>query len=146
MLAPLAQAASPTNPVVQFLPFIVLGGLFYLLLIRPQQRRAKAQRALINAVEVGEEIVTTSGIYGTVTAIDDEEGVVDVEIAPGVEIRMLRAGIGRLAVPDDGSYDDEEDEGDDGDEDGDGDENEEQPSVSDGSPDYPDQPGQIKEL
>ena len=143
MLALLAQTSNNANPLVQFLPFLVLGGLFYLLLIRPQQRRAKAQRALINAVEVGEDIITTSGIYGTVTALDDEQGTVDVEIAPGVEVRMLRAGIGRLAVPDDASYDDEDE---DHDEDEGQDRDEDQPSVSDGSQEYPDQPGQIKEL
>ena len=137
MLALLAQTTN-SSPLTSLLPIVLLIGLFYLFLIRPQQRRAKAQRALINSVEVGEEIITTSGIYGTITSIDDEEGTVNVEIAPGIEIRILRAGIGRLAVGDDGSYEDDESD--------DQDEVEDQPSVSDGSQDYPDQPGQIKEL
>jgi preprotein translocase subunit YajC len=138
MLALIAQTTK-TNPLVQLLPFLLIGGVFYLLILRPGQRRAKAQQALINSVEVGDEIVTTGGIYGTITAIDDDEGTVTVQIAPGVEIRMLRPGIGRLVVEDDGSYDED-------DNDYDEEEVEDQPSVSDGSQEYPDQPGQIKEL
>jgi preprotein translocase subunit YajC len=142
MVALIAQSQNGSNPVGMFVMFAAIGVLFYLFLLRPQQRRAKAQQALINSVEVGDDIITTSGIFGTITSIDDDEGTVTVQIAPGAEIRMLRAGIGRLAVDDAGSY--EEDEGSyDDDED---DELEEQPSVSDGSQEYPDQPGQIKEL
>jgi preprotein translocase subunit YajC len=142
MLALIAQASNGSNPLVSFLPIVMLGGLFYLFILRPQQRKVKAQQALINSVEVGDEIITTGGIYGTITEIDDDEGTVTVQIAPGAEIRMLRGGIGRLAVNDDGSYDDDGEDDDGYDED----EVEDQPSVSDGSQEYPDQPGQIKEL
>jgi preprotein translocase subunit YajC len=137
MLALIAQQSS--SPVPTLLMFALLGGGFYVLLIRPQQRRAKAQQALINSVGVGDDIITTSGIYGTITAIDEDEGTVTVQIAPGIEIHMLRAGVGRLAVEDDGSYDEE---------DGDYDEDEadDPSSASDGSTEHPDQPGQIKEL
>lgn len=137
MLALIAQQSS--SPVPTLLMFALLGGGFYVLLIRPQQRRAKAQQALIRSVGVGDDIITTSGIYGTITAVDDDEGTVTVQIAPGTEIHMLRAGVGRLAVEDDGSYDAE-------DGDYDEDEVEDPTSASEGSTDYPDQPGQIKEL
>jgi preprotein translocase subunit YajC len=140
MLESLAQTSNSSNPIGTLVVFAALGGLFYLFLLRPQQRRAKAQQALVNSVDVGDEIITTGGIYGTVTAIDDEDGTVTLQIAPDVEIRMLRPGIGRLASVDDGSYDDEDEDSQDEDE------VEDQPSVSDGSQEYPDQPGQIKEL
>ena len=138
MLALIAQQSS--SPLPTLLMFALLGGGFYVLLIRPQQRRAKAQQALINSVGVGDEIITTSGIYGTITAIDDEEGTVTVRIAPGTEIHMLRAGVGRLAAEDDGSYDEDEDDS------YDEDQADDPSSASDGSPEHPDQPGQIKEL
>ena len=137
MFATLAQSSN-SNPAGTLVVFALLGGLFYLFLIRPQQRRAKAQQALINSVEVGDEVITTSGIFGSITAVDDDEGTVTLRIAPDTEIRLLRAGIGRLATADDALYDDDDVEG--------GDEAEEQPSVSDGSQEYPEQPGQIKEL
>ncbi len=128
----LGATSNNGNPLTLFLPFLLLGGLFYFMFLRPQQRRAKQQQALINSVEEGDQIlIAGAGIYGVVTSIDDEEGTVVVEIAPGTEIKMLRGGIARRIVEDeDGDEEDEED-----DPDGDADHQE-----------YPDQPGQIKEL
>ena len=78
-----------------------MGGVFYFLLIRPQQKRVRAQQALVNAVEVGDEIMTTGGIFGTIAEIDDDEGTVLVEIAPGTRIRMVKSGISRRLTEDD---------------------------------------------
>ena len=98
---------------------VLLLGVFYFLLIRPQQRRAKEQQALIRSVEEGDEIVMTSGIIGTIVAIDDEDDTLTVEIAPGTQVRILRAGVGRLLTAEDEDYDDEDyDEDEDGDEGG----------------------------
>ncbi len=75
MMALIAQASSgSSNPIALFLPLILMGGVFYFLLIRPQQRRVRAQQALVNAVEVGDEVMTTGGIFGTIVEIDDDEG------------------------------------------------------------------------
>ena len=115
MLSILAQEEQSGNPLVAFLPLILIGGVFYFLLIRPQQRRAKAQQALVRSAEIGDEIVTTSGIYGTILDIDDDDDVLTVEIAPGTKIRMVRAGIGRRITEDDQyeGYDEDEEEQDD---------------------------------
>ena len=84
MMALIAAASTTnSNPLTLFLPLVLMGGVFYFLLIRPQQKRVRAQQALVNAVEVGDEIMTTGGIFGTVVEIDDDEGTVLVEIAPG---------------------------------------------------------------
>jgi len=88
---------------VAFLPLLLMGVIFYFLLIRPQQRRAKAQQALLRSVEVGDEIVTTAGVFGTVTEIDGDDDVITVEIAPGTRVRMVRAGIGRIVEDEEGS-------------------------------------------
>jgi preprotein translocase subunit YajC len=97
----LAQDSQGGSSLIAFLPLLLMGGIFYFLLIRPQQRRAKAQQALLRSVEVGDEIVTTAGVFGTIVAIDDETDVVTVEIAPGTQIRMVRAGIGRIVSDED---------------------------------------------
>ena len=103
----LAQDSQGGSSLIAFLPLLLMGGIFYFLLIRPQQRRAKAQQALLRSVEVGDEIVTTAGVFGTVTEIDDVDDVVTVEIAPGTRIRMVRAGIGRVVSDDDETLEDE---------------------------------------
>ncbi|HEX7248147.1 MAG TPA: preprotein translocase subunit YajC [Actinomycetota bacterium] len=99
----LAQDSQGGSSLVAFLPLLLMGGVFYFLLIRPQQRRARAQQALLRSVGVGDEIVTTAGVFGTIVAIDDETDVVTLEIAPGTQIRMVRAGVGRIVgdEPDD---------------------------------------------
>jgi preprotein translocase subunit YajC len=63
----------------------------WLLLIRPAQRRQKQQQALLASVELGDEIVTAGGLYGTVTRLEDDE--VRAEIAPGIEVRIARRAI-----------------------------------------------------
>jgi preprotein translocase subunit YajC len=68
----------------------------YTVMIRPQQRRAREHQALIAAVEVGDEVMTTAGIFGTVTAVDGD--VISIEISPGVVMRVARAAIGRRIV------------------------------------------------
>jgi preprotein translocase subunit YajC len=86
-----------------------LGGVFYVMLIRPQQRRAKAQRALIHSIEVGDEVMTGGGMFGHVVDIDDDDDIVTLEIADGVRVRIVRAGIGRRIE----NYDDDDDSQDD---------------------------------
>jgi preprotein translocase subunit YajC len=111
MFATIAASSSSqgSNPLVAFLPLILIGGIFYFLMIRPQQRRVREQRSLQNSVEVGDEVMTTAGIFGTVTEVDDDEGTVMVEIAPGTQIRMVRSGIARRLTEDE-EYDDEPEE------------------------------------
>lgn len=106
----LIAAETQANPLVTFLPLILMGGIFYLLLIRPQRRRAQAQKELVNSVEVGDEVMTTAGIFGVISDIDDDEGVVELEIAPGTRIRMVRQGISRRITEDEYEEPEEEDE------------------------------------
>lgn len=110
MLEFLAAEQQNANPLVTFLPLILIGGAFYFVLIRPQQKRAKAQQALLRSVEVGDEVITTAGVYGTIVDIDDETDVITLEIAPGTQVRMVRAGIGRRITEDDEYEDYDEDD------------------------------------
>jgi preprotein translocase subunit YajC len=100
------------NPLTAFLPLILIVGVGYFLMIRPQQRKLRAQRELLNELEVGDEVVTAGGILAQIVDIDDDEDVVTVEVAPGTSIRMLRGGISRRLVDE---VDEDEDEGDDDD-------------------------------
>jgi len=89
-------------------PLIILILLFfvmYTVMIRPQQRRAREHQALIAAVELGDEVMTTAGIFGTVTSIEGD--VIGVEISPGTVMRVARAAIGRRILPevDEDSFD-----------------------------------------
>ncbi|MDT8440541.1 MAG: preprotein translocase subunit YajC [Desulfuromonadales bacterium] len=70
---------------------LVMFGIFYLLLIRPQQKRAKQHKELIEALKVGDEVITAGGIHGKVTAVQDD--VLTLEIATGVKIRLNRTSI-----------------------------------------------------
>jgi preprotein translocase subunit YajC len=91
------------------LPLLMIVG-FYFLLIRPQRNRQRAQQALLASLEVGDEVMTTGGIFGTIVEIDEDAGTVIVEIAPGTRVRMMRQGISqRLVEDDEGTYDDDED-------------------------------------
>jgi preprotein translocase subunit YajC len=122
----LAQSSGGGSYAGLLIPVLLLG-VFYFLLIRPQQRRAKEQQALIRSVEEGDEIVMTSGIIGTIVAIDEDDDTLTVEIAPGTQVRILRAGVGRRLTADDEDYDDEDyDEDEDGDEGGEHDTSDEQ--------------------
>lgn len=109
MLAILAQQ-NQANPIVAFLPLLLMGVVFYFLLIRPQNQRRRAQVQMQSDVEVGDEVVTTAGIYGTITEIDDDYGIVTVEVAPNTDIRMARAAIAQRLVDDDQFVDEDEDE------------------------------------
>ena len=72
---------------------IVILGVMYAVLILPQQRRVKEHRAYVESLEVGQDVVTTSGLFGTVTALDAETA--RLRIAPDVEITMARMAIAR---------------------------------------------------
>jgi preprotein translocase subunit YajC len=74
-----------------FLPIIILFAIFYFLLIRPQQKKAKEHKEMIANLRKGYRVVTSSGIYGTVVSIDDT--TIGLEIADKIKIKMLRANV-----------------------------------------------------
>src|SRR5262245_36337756 len=108
----LAAETTQTNPLAAFLPLILIVGAIYFLMIRPQQRKMRAQRELLNELEVGDEVVTAGGMFGQIIDIDEDDDVITVEIAPGTSVRMLRGGISRRIVDEDedDDYEDEDEE------------------------------------
>jgi preprotein translocase subunit YajC len=104
----LAQSSgSGSSALGLLLPLVLMGGIFYFLLIRPQQRRQRSQRDLLGSLEVGDDVVTIGGVHGTIRELDDENAT--VEIAPGVRVKFLRGAIARKVV-DEEQYDPSEDE------------------------------------
>ena len=86
-------AGGPSQVFSFFLPVLMLG-LLYFVLIRPQQKRAKEQRMMVEALKTGDEVVTNGGILGRIT--DVSEHFVTVEVAPGVRVKVQRHMIGAL--------------------------------------------------
>ena len=92
-----AQAASSGGTgdlLATMLPMVAIFAIFYFLMIRPQQRKQKEHRAMIEALEKGIEVVSAGGIAGRVSKIDDQ--YVTVEIAQGVEIHVQRHAVSQL--------------------------------------------------
>jgi preprotein translocase subunit YajC len=76
---------------------VLMVAVFYFLLIRPQQRRIKALQALQSSLQLGDEIITTAGFFGTIRRFDGE--VVTIELSPGVEARVNRRAISGRVNP-----------------------------------------------
>lgn len=90
-----AAAATPQNSLVQFLPLVVVFGIFYFLMIRPQKKKFEEEQELINKLAKGDEIYTKAGFIGTIHGINDK--IVDLEVADGVRIKMLKSQVAGLA-------------------------------------------------
>lgn len=83
-------AGSGTGGIIGLvIQFVLLGAVFWFLLIRPQQKRMKEHRALIDAVKKGDMVVTGGGLIGKVTKVDENE--VEIEIAANVRVRVVKA-------------------------------------------------------
>lgn len=78
------------------LPLLLIG-FMYVVLIRPQQQRVRAQRALVSSLAVGDEVVTVGGLLGRIVSLDDDEA--SIETAPGVVMRFRRAAVSGVIRP-----------------------------------------------
>jgi preprotein translocase subunit YajC len=87
-------AASGSDQLMTFLPMIAIFVVFYFLLIRPQQKKAKETRAMLEALAKGDEVVTAGGIVGKISKLNDQYAT--VEVATGVEMTVQRAAIAQL--------------------------------------------------
>lgn len=88
-------AATPQNPMLQFLPLVVVFVIFYFLMIRPQKKKFEEEQALINKLAKGDEVYTKSGFIGTIFGINDK--IVDLEVSDGVKLKVLKSQIAGLA-------------------------------------------------
>lgn len=93
VLAQEAQQGSPLGSLVILVPLLLA---FYFLAIRPGRQRMRQVQAVQSGLAPGRTVVTTAGLYGTVTSIDDSEGTFTLEIAPGVEAKFARGAVMKL--------------------------------------------------
>jgi len=85
-------SASGANGLVQFLPFALILGIFYFMILLPMKNRQKKVAAFQDALKVGDKIVTTSGVYGQITRLNEKS--VQVQIADKVRIEVARSAVG----------------------------------------------------
>jgi preprotein translocase subunit YajC len=96
--APVAAVASASHQqpggLMAFAPFILMFGVLYFLILRPQQKKVKEQQTMISSLKHGDEIITASGILGKITGITDK--VVTVEVADNVKLKMLKSQVSQV--------------------------------------------------
>jgi preprotein translocase subunit YajC len=85
-----------SGTLVSLVPFLLIFVIFYFLLILPQQKRQKKLKAMLAALKKGDKVVTSSGIWGTVTNLDKEADTVMLQIADNTKVRIQRDHIARL--------------------------------------------------
>src|SRR5512137_338902 len=91
---PGGAAGGGQSAITSMVPLIIMFGIFYFLLIRPQQKKAKEHKALLEALKKGDKFVTAGGMHGKVSAV--EEGVVTLEVANGVNIKFNKGHIAAI--------------------------------------------------
>jgi preprotein translocase subunit YajC len=89
-----AGAAGGAPAYMQFIPLVVMFAIFYFLLIRPQQKKAKEHKALLESIKKGDKVVTAGGMHGKVTSLDDK--VVTLEISNGVNVKFNKGFIANV--------------------------------------------------
>lgn len=96
------------NDLAALLPLVAILALFWFMVIRPQQRRQKEVVALQNRIQVGQRVMMSSGVFGTVVSLTEERA--RLEIAPGTQIEIARAAIAKVDEPVEHTGTDERDE------------------------------------
>lgn len=82
--------------VANLFPFIVMILIFYLLLIKPQQKQMKERKKMLESVKVGDRVITNSGMYGTISAINGEE--MEVKISENVKVKMIKSAVQNIVT------------------------------------------------
>jgi preprotein translocase subunit YajC len=90
-LAQTAEGQPAQNPVVAFLPFILIAVVFYFVFFRPQQKQAKQHQTFLGALKKGDEVVTQGGLVGTVVLVEDR--TVTIDVGAGTKVRVLKGHV-----------------------------------------------------
>ena len=83
--------------MIILLYLVLLAAAFFVLVVRPQRRQLAARKELIASLEVGDEVISAGGIYGTIVALDDR--VVTLQVADGVELKLAREAVSSRPAP-----------------------------------------------
>lgn len=96
--AQVAGGASSGTSLMTFVPFILIFGIMYFFIIRPQRAQMKKRQEMLNAVRRGDTVITGGGIIGKVTKVYGENGELEVEIADGIRIRVIHSTLSDVRV------------------------------------------------
>jgi preprotein translocase subunit YajC len=96
------------NGLVTLIPLLLIGVFFYFIAIRPRSRQVRAERELLQSLEVGDEVLTRGGLFGRIVELDDEAAV--LEVAPGTRLRFIRSAIARRLTEDEPEEEEEDQE------------------------------------
>ncbi len=92
----LLQSSPAGNPLLQFLPIIVIFGIFYFLLFMPMQRQKKQQAKMLAELKTGDHVLTNGGIVGSIVALNDDDTLI-IRVKPdGVKLQMARGSVSSL--------------------------------------------------
>ncbi|MGX6960691.1 MAG: preprotein translocase subunit YajC [Rickettsia endosymbiont of Pentastiridius leporinus] len=92
-VVPVENTNSLQSGLTSLIPMVLIFAVFYFLLLRPQEKRRKEREKLVSEVKKGEEVLTNSGIYGTVSKVSENDPNLEVEIAKDVHIKVLKTAI-----------------------------------------------------
>jgi len=99
LFALLLQSAPPQNPILGFLPLILIFGIFYFLVFLPMQRQKKAQQQMLSSLKNGDMVATTGGIVGSIVAIHDDDTMV-LRVKPdNIKLTVTRSSVNALLNP-----------------------------------------------
>jgi len=90
-----SQQGGQGNAMGLLLPFILIFGIMYLLIFRPQAKKQKEHRLMLDSLEKGDKVITAGGILGTIAGIREKENIVILQIAKDVKIEVTRGSIAR---------------------------------------------------
>lgn len=108
MIASVVAQGQTGGTLQLVLTLALMVGIFYFLLIRPQQRRARQQRDLVQSLDVGDEVVTIGGMHGVISEIDEDE--VTLDVGGGTRIRFVKQAVARKRVLEEEIEEEEADE------------------------------------
>ena len=94
MSPPSGQGGQGGDPIMTFLPLILMAVIFYFLIFRPQKKRQKEREALVNAVQKGDKVITSHGIHGTVAQVEDS--TVLLQVSDNTKIRVEKSALGQV--------------------------------------------------
>ncbi|NQT33446.1 MAG: preprotein translocase subunit YajC [Candidatus Omnitrophica bacterium] len=100
-----ASAGAPQaqqSPIIALLPFLLIFVIFYFLLIKPQKKQQAAHRKMLTELEKNQEVVTSGGIYGTITNVEKENDVITLRIDDNTKIKVQKSAVARLKKADAG--------------------------------------------
>jgi len=93
----LLQTPAASNPIIGFLPLILIVGIFYLLVFMPMQRQRKQQQAMLKNLQNGQTVVTTGGIVGTIVSLNDDTLIIRVK-PDNIKLQVNRGSVSGLAA------------------------------------------------